>query len=216
MTWGQALDLYNKAKGDLTCVDPWAPFNDLAENPGEIGADMEQALARDEPFRVFQENIKFLPKGIDVHIFRGRSSDILPTLDRDSFDLIYIDGDHGYETVSSDIEMSRALIREGGIICGDDLELQAHECDATIARARPTLDLFLDEPSQTHYHPGVTLAVGENFGPASSWYGFWAMQKKEGRWLRVNLDGMPPHIPTHLPAQSLIGLKALLMEHGLL
>jgi hypothetical protein len=42
------------------------------------------------------------------------------------------------------------------------------------------------------------------------------MQKSGSRWISVGLEGMPAHILNHLPAKSLFGLKALLMEHGLI
>lgn len=35
-------------------------------------------------------------------------------------DLVFIDGDHRYETVLADIDLARALVRPGGIIAGHD------------------------------------------------------------------------------------------------
>jgi predicted O-methyltransferase YrrM len=216
LTWGEALEIHNQGTGSLTCVDAWEPFVNLEQNPDRVSQDMDNALADEEPFDIFQHNIKFLPPSVDVDIRRGWSSDVLPTLDKESFDLIYIDGDHAYPSVASDIKLCSALLKDGGIICGDDLELQAHQVDASFAKNQPDLDKYYDEDLAAHYHPGVTLAVSEKFGSVSSWFGYWAMQKKGAAWQTVSLDGMPAHIPSNISPKSLIGLKALLMEHGLL
>lgn len=215
LTWGQALELHNGGRGSLTCIDPWEPFSDLEVNPDDFSKNMADALAAGEPFEIFQENIKFIADSVETNILRGWSKDILPTRPLESYDLVYIDGDHCFEGVSSDIALSCPLVKEGGILCGDDLELQSHECDASIARDNPKLDYHFDDLSQSHYHPGVTLAVGEKFGPVSSWNGFWAMQKSGDNWLPVDLTEMPIRIPAHLPAKSLIDLKAMLMEQNL-
>jgi predicted O-methyltransferase YrrM len=51
----------------------------------------------------------------DTKIIKGSSFDILPTLER-TFDYIYIDADHTYEAVVSDINQSVKLLRPGGLI----------------------------------------------------------------------------------------------------
>ena len=51
----------------------------------------------------------------DIKIIKGLSFDTLPTLER-TFDYIYIDADHTYEAVLSDINQSVKLLRPGGLI----------------------------------------------------------------------------------------------------
>lgn len=216
LTWGEALEIHNNGMGSLTCVDAWEPYYDETEIPDDISRQINRALSEEEPYRVFQQNIKHLPSTVKLTVHRGWSGDVLPTLPSESFDLVYLDGDHSYRTVSSDIDAGCRLVNQGGMICGDDLELQAHQTDASIAADRPNLDKFCDEASGIMFHPGVTLAVGEKFGPVSSWHGFWAMQKDGTKWRNVSLQGMPCRIPSNISAENLIGLKALLMEHGLM
>ena len=175
---------------------------------------INKALASDEPYQIFKKNVKFLPSTVELKVKRGWSRDILPKLEKAGSDLVYIDGDHSYHGVTKDIKFSSELVKDGGIICGDDLELQSHQVDATIAKKRPHLDKMLDKNTHTVFHPGVTLAVGEKFGPVSSWCGFWAMQKKDNKWKKISLDGMPQRIPSFLSLKNLMGLKALLMEKG--
>lgn len=214
LTWGEALRIHNSGKGALTCIDAWKPYYNQNEIYDDLSGKINEALANDEPYQIFKENVKFLPATVKLKVQRGWSADILPELERADSDLVYIDGDHSYHGVSSDIKLSSELVKDGGIICGDDLELQSHQVDATIAKERPHLDKMLDKITNRTFHPGVTLAVGEIFGPVSSWHGFWAMQKKNNQWKKVSLEGMPPHIPSFLSLKNLIGLKALLMEKG--
>jgi hypothetical protein len=81
--------------------------------------------------------------------------------------------------------------------------------------AQPNIDQHYDPAIDAYFHPGVAKAVAEAFGRVSCWSGFWAMQKTPDGWATVSLRGMPPHIPSHIPAQSLMGLKAILMQEGL-
>jgi predicted O-methyltransferase YrrM len=216
LAWGEAIDLYFGGKGKITCVDAWQPYVDLEANSGRADRDMDAALVRGEAFEVFRHNIGFLPAGIDVEIRNGWSGEILPALQPDAYDLVYIDADHTYDAVKSDIENGTRLVRPGGIICGDDLERQAGSLDLSILNDRPSLDKYYDADLDVVYHPGVSKAVDEFFGPVSAWSGFWAMQKTPDGWMPLSLEGMAPHIPRHLHPQSLMGLKALLMQEGIL
>jgi predicted O-methyltransferase YrrM len=55
----------------------------------------------------------------NIHLYKGTSQDILPTLDK-KYDFIFIDGDHSYEIVKFDFEQALRLIEKGGIIAFDD------------------------------------------------------------------------------------------------
>jgi hypothetical protein len=99
---------------------------------------------------------------------------------------------------------------------GDDLELQFQDGMPDIAADIPGIDEYYDAERKVRYHPGVSKAVGEAFGPVSAWFGFWAMQKRKDGWEAVDLDGMPIRIPHHIPPKTIIGLKRVLMEAGLI
>ena len=64
----------------------------------------------------FKEQIQ---KGI-VEVLRDESRIALETIPDESLDFIYIDGDHTYEGVKADLELSLRKIKAGGIITGDD------------------------------------------------------------------------------------------------
>ncbi|MDP6430525.1 MAG: class I SAM-dependent methyltransferase [Rhodospirillales bacterium] len=216
LAWGEAIQLYFGGNGKISCVDAWQPYVDLEVDADDNNRRMDAALRNDEPFDIFRQNIQFLPATVEIEILRGWSQDILPALPDAHYDLVYIDGDHTYAGVLSDINNSTGLLRDGGILCGDDLEMQAHQCDLSVLDAQPNVDRYYDQHLDAHYHPGVTKAVAETFGAVSAWSGFWAMEKSGQGWDRVSLKGMPPRIPGHIPAQSLLGLKALLMENDML
>ena len=216
LTWGEAIEIHNQGIGGLTCVDAWEPFIDLSINSDAPNLQMHSLLKTEEPYNIFKNNMQFFPKSVDLKILRGWSQKVLPTLLKEEFDLVYIDGDHCYESIVDDIRLSSRLVADGGIICGDDLELQSHNVDASIAKENLRLDKYYSEEFDMTYHPGVTLAVGDMFGPVSSWAGFWAMQKNGSDWDHVSLEGMPPHMPSNLSSKNLVGLKSLFMQHGLI
>jgi hypothetical protein len=55
-----------------------------------------------------------------ITIHKGSSHDILKKFKDNYFDMIYIDGDHSYEGVSKDLEVSYDKVKSGGYICGHD------------------------------------------------------------------------------------------------
>jgi hypothetical protein len=73
-------------------------------------------------------------------------------------------------------------VKNGGYICGDDLEVPSYEFNYELHLSEPKLESIIDPGTGRFYHLGVTAAVAEKLGKVSSWYGFWGKQK-------VNDDG---------------------------
>ncbi len=100
----------------LHLIDPWAFQGEFPERMfgGTVArsqADMDaihDGVARE--FGVHDA----------VTIHRGLSTDALPKFADDSLDWIYIDGNHEFEFVMQDLEMSLAKVKPGGLIAGDD------------------------------------------------------------------------------------------------
>lgn len=208
ITFAEGIKKYNNSKGFVVCIDPWRSFHqEHVEKKSH--AVMERALETGEIFNLFLHNIKF--SGLDnlVIPIKGCSRDVLPILKERAFNLIFIDGSHFYKDVIKDLEMSGELLAEGGILCGDDLELQVHELDKSGVESYRDNDSATDQKTKIAYHPGVTLAVAEFFGkPVSAWKGFWAMRKVSGsdasvgvKWEKVfyeDLDRGNVSTPKHL------------------
>jgi hypothetical protein len=55
-----------------------------------------------------------------IRIEEGMSRDTLLRYPPASFDLIYVDGGHGYEDVSSDMKLSTTLLKETGLLVAND------------------------------------------------------------------------------------------------
>lgn len=56
----------------------------------------------------------------NLEIVRGRSPEALNAMPAATFDLCYIDGDHGYVSVNCDIVAGIPLVRNGGWMAGHD------------------------------------------------------------------------------------------------
>lgn len=212
LSWAQGLALHNGGVGNITCLDGWEPFFDRDLHKDDVYVAMESALGSDVAYNIFLHNIATVPEGINRQHFRGKSERILPLLGKECFDIIFIDADHTYEPVKKDILLSMPLVKDGGIICGDDLNLQMKDCDAEFARTNKHLDFVRDPKSGRNMHPGVTVAVDEIFGEVSMWGGFWAMQKQGNGWKKYSLKDMPVHYPSHFPAEAVERARAHLAD----
>ena len=109
---------------------------------------------------------------LEIQVVRAESKSFLPLLKDDLFDVIYIDGSHYYEDVKKDIQNAKRLIRKGGLICGYDFDLLPTNELIELARKSLELDLLV-LPDGTAIHPGVMLAVVEEFKDVRSENGFW-------------------------------------------
>lgn len=133
---------------------------------------MRWATKFDSIYRLFLHNIRTAGLKERIVILRGNSDDVLPSL-KEKFDFIYIDGDHAYSQVRRDILSCLPLLKEGGIICGDDLELQAWQVDNITMDKHQEKDYIQDPTTHKYYHPGVTKAVKETLGAVEVEEGFW-------------------------------------------
>jgi hypothetical protein len=67
------------------------------------------------------ENLKeYFIKNNNVFLHKGKSYDIMNNFDDFFFDIIYIDGDHSYDGVLLDLEISLLKIKNDGYIIGHD------------------------------------------------------------------------------------------------
>lgn len=198
LSWAQGLTLYSKKNSSISCVDAWEPFFDMnVHGNNDYAKEMEELLESDFAYNVFLHNMRILKGKMTTQHFRGKSENILPYLKEEKYDIIFIDADHTYGPVKKDISESMRLVKDGGIICGDDLNLQLNEIDKNYATNNKHKDFIKDPLTQRNYHPGVTVAVNEYFGEVSSWGGFWAMQKHNNEWRKFSLKDMPVVYPSH-------------------
>lgn len=111
--------LADATRGTVWCVDPWTGTQTLRTQNGErvmVWHRMKQPI-----FEAWVENVA-------DHLATGRVQ-VLPTHSLVAvrvlrhlapFDLVFLDGDHGYRTVAPEIAQFRPLVRPGGILAGHD------------------------------------------------------------------------------------------------
>jgi predicted O-methyltransferase YrrM len=230
ITWARAIQEFASA-GKVTCVDLWKPYFDLKVNDAPVYQTMEQAAVNGAIYHLFLHNIKAAGvDGILEHLI-GDSRLILPSLPTKSFDIVFIDGSHVYEDVLADIVNAKPLVRDGGILCGDDLELGRAEVnqDNHELLLRTSKDYARDSRTGREYHPGVTEAIANEFDTVANFDGLWAVRRRKTSWEPVDLSSFRIETPPDLqsfdesqttvaesPAPQLIGSYAdfNLVGHG--
>ncbi len=179
LTWSEAIAAFCPGKGTLVCVDPWRPYFESGDVGGSGPYVQMESLAHGGlAYDLFLHNTRFCALGVEIRHLRGGLADFAEFLRDESFDIVYVDGSHYHADVLSDLRIGHRLLRTGGILCGDDLELQEDDCDAEFARRHPRTDFVADPRTGRMFHPGVATAVREFFG-TRIWEenGTWAMHK---------------------------------------
>lgn len=203
LTWAHAIDMLSPEGGRVTCLDPWEPyFGDADISSGAaVYRRMDNLAKSGLAFELFRHNVSCGPLRVAIDPIRGQSRDVLPSLASGSFDVVYLDGSHYYGDVKADLEQSIGLVSVGGVLCGDDLDLQIGDIDRDKAVAHIDRDYVKDEHAGW-YHPGVTLAIDECFGRVAKHGRTWFMQKTGTKeFAPPNLASARMAIPPHWPAE---------------
>jgi hypothetical protein len=151
-------------QGKLYCVD-W-----FRGNPG-VTAEITTSYQKHNILDIFLNNIKEAGYEDYVTVLVGTSHDVSCIVAQNSADLIFIDADHRYSKVKSDILEWCPKLKPGGVICGHDFDRHLKDCDYNRVLEKCEED-FVDG---CHY--GVTRAVCESF-PYVQWEGrIWYARK---------------------------------------
>ena len=139
-----------RMQGRLYCVD-W-----FQGNPG-VTAEITTSYQKFNILDIFLNNIKEAGYGDCVTVLVGTSHDVSRIVAQNSADFIFIDADHRYSKVKSDILEWYPKLKPGGLICGHDFDKHLKDCDYNRVLEKCEED-FIDG---CHY--GVTRAVCEEF-----------------------------------------------------
>lgn len=169
----------------LILVDGWRPFLSATDSAEASTAyrymDLVPHSAIVSTLREIYRSESVRPT-IEVMLLRGSSRNALPLLQPHACDFIYIDGSHYYQDVLSDIREAKRLARSDfSIVCGDDLELAPDDILLEIARRHRDNDTAHTDAG-AGFHPGVMLAVHEEFGVVNMRDGFWWIYMRNGSW----------------------------------
>lgn len=107
-------------------IDPYPVWNTLGVKP--IQAIVAEGIREKQWFESLDSAEAMYQNAIAVYsqfsgrvnLIRQRSSEAAKAFATGIFDFVYIDGDHGYEAVLTDIGLYREKLRPGGILLGDD------------------------------------------------------------------------------------------------
>lgn len=103
----------------------------------------------------FINNMRELGLELKITTFCMESNEAHKFLKDNSYDLIFIDGDHRYEQVKNDIENYLPKLKDNGIICGHDYEI-GFDLDLN-----SLTELDLNKDMSRGFHCGVVKAVNE-------------------------------------------------------
>lgn len=183
---GASAILWAEFSTAVVCIDHWRPYLDTQTNAHRVYRTMDRSARNGAARRLFLHNVACAGMEDRIIDMRGDSDRCLPLLRPLTFHLVYIDGDHSLAAVERDLQLSAPLVVDGGVLCGDDLEAQLGDVSEEDCLADSREDYACR--NGVHYHPGVTLAVGQFFKRrVSAWDGFWAMRRRENGWDSVDL-----------------------------
>ena len=149
-----SVNFVKRGVKELHLVDAWS-VEVYKEGVGETGewGSYENYLQRykqvtggttEEDFKAYYDQtyndvVKRFKQMEHVHVHRMSSNDWFAEQKDNYFDWVYLDGDHSYEGVLRDLQSSHRVVKNGGVILGDDYAW----------------------PFQKHGKPGVTAAVDQ-------------------------------------------------------
>jgi hypothetical protein len=167
----------------LILIDSWTPYlSDTDINNGVSRSSYMDDLAFPAIHNTIKKifELESLRPNLSVTLIRGKSEEVLNDWKNETLDIIYIDGSHYYRNVLQDIELAKRLCKKPfSIICGDDLE-KLPNADLILASK-----LNIDVDFVDGYHPGVLLAVAENFDIVNMKLGFWWIYCIDGKFTTV-------------------------------
>jgi predicted O-methyltransferase YrrM len=185
------LDHVKRHGGRLYCVDTWQG------SPAVQGhVDM---LATYDVYQSFVENVRRAGGEACVEPYLMSSTDAASQFSDASVDLVFVDGDHKYDAVRSDIKMWLPKIKVGGIICGHDCETRVTADNRNALMQACNADHMDGRATFPVWHAGVIMAVDEAFYGRARLWAEQGVTLPDGRhgaatlWdLRVFASGYPP------------------------
>jgi len=104
--------MLDNSEARIWCIDTWqGPTTPLSKKNYQVS---------ETDFQVFLDNIKdYLDRVIILKMLTCEAANALPL---GLFDMIFIDADHSFEAVQTDIRLYAPLVVPGGILCGHDYE----------------------------------------------------------------------------------------------
>ena len=126
------------------------------------------------PFETFLHNVKQAGGEDIVKPLVMKSEEAAPIFKEGACDFVFIDAEHTFDAVASDIDMWKSKVRPGGILCGHDCEGSFSDFDSNLINGNLDKDFVeLNGGQFAGVHPGSVKAVELAFGGKVT---LWAKQ----------------------------------------
>ena len=150
------LKKYHDDISEYWGVDPWLPLN------SNWRRDSKRIEVWDKHYFYVSRLMRFFPK---LHIIRGTSIQAASFFPENYFDLVFIDGNHFYESVMEDIKAWLPLVRNGGILSGHD-----YANIKNITEVKKAVDeFFKEDPIEIIEVPKNQIKPGKAVGMSTTW-----------------------------------------------
>ncbi len=131
-----SVEVYKEGFGE---TGEWGSYENYLQRYKHITGGTKEEHFKAYYDKTYNEVVERFKKMEHVHVHRMSSNDWFAKQEDNYFDWVYLDGDHSYEGVLRDLQSSYRVVKDGGIILGDDYAW----------------------PFQKHGKVGVTKAVKE-------------------------------------------------------
>lgn len=99
-------------------LDPWKFVTDPLHPDRWYGGAI--AKSQKDMDDIYKDVCSMFKDSENIEVIRTRSEYAEQYINQGELDWVYIDGDHSYEAVTKDLEISFPLVKSGGLITGDD------------------------------------------------------------------------------------------------
>jgi SAM-dependent methyltransferase len=131
-----SVEVYKEGVGQ---TGEWGSYQKYLERYKQVTGGTTEEHFKAYYDKTYNEVVKRFKQMEHVHVHRMSSNDWFAKQEDNYFDWVYLDGDHSYEGVLRDLQSSHRVVKDGGVILGDDYAW----------------------PFQKHGKPGVTAAVDQ-------------------------------------------------------
>lgn len=113
---GESTTIFLTRAGHITAIDPWEDYDEDNRPYGELEHICDSHLVEAAFDKVVDEAHGRITK------IKGRSTEIAQTFADGTFDVVYIDANHEYPHVLTDVTAWKPKVKPGGILAGHDYD----------------------------------------------------------------------------------------------
>ena len=141
----------------LHLIDPWL-VSDASDRTDQAwyGADKITQSAMDSMHKAVSDRFAREVSLGRVRIHRSDSPTALGTMEANTVDYVYVDGDHSYDGVSTDLAEAYRVCKVDGLICCDDYLLGAWWGDGVV---RAVHEFLVTRPSLLYYKANTQVVI---------------------------------------------------------